>query len=148
MKIEIDQSGKIENTAQSSVIADSIGNAIKISARNKRLIQQMYRQTSKPNEYVYHLFSLVVGLVIKKTYSQEHLYIIDTEYYGKDDYLRGLILLYMSMPSSQINKHKLIFRQIGRKSQAHTNAYTTFKNIKNKVQVQNLRLKTVIKQLQ
>ncbi|HEX9722115.1 MAG TPA: hypothetical protein VGA53_02520 [Candidatus Paceibacterota bacterium] len=68
MRIEIDQSGKIENTSKDTIIAFSNGirKAIRISSVDKREIQAIFRRTGKPRIFVYKFFSILVFLLIEK----------------------------------------------------------------------------------
>ena len=67
MKIEIDQSGKVEETHRDTVIAFSNGKscALKISGRTKRKIQEIFRQVGEPKTYITHTFCILIFLVIK-----------------------------------------------------------------------------------
>ena len=62
MKIEIDQSGKVEDTAKPTVIAYANGNsrAILIPASNKRQLQELYRRVGKPRLFIPQVFALGV----------------------------------------------------------------------------------------
>ena len=54
MRIEIDQSGKIENTNKNTIIAFSNNKfkSIFISAKDKREIQKFFRRIGKPRIFV------------------------------------------------------------------------------------------------
>ena len=67
MKIEIDQSGKIENTSKDTVIAfsDGIRKAIRISSNDKREIQAIFRRIGKPRIFIYKLFAILIFLLIR-----------------------------------------------------------------------------------
>ena len=60
MKIEIDQSGKIENTNKNTIIAfsDSKFKSIFISAKEKREIQKFFRRIGKPKIFIYKVFEI------------------------------------------------------------------------------------------
>ena len=82
MKIEIDQSGRVEYTSTSTVIGDSNGNSILIRSIDKQYLQKIFRSIDRPQMFVLETFSILVALLIKTTYSPTHIYIIDTEYFG------------------------------------------------------------------
>ena len=67
MIIEIDQSGKIENTSKNTVIAFSneIFGSILVKAKDKREIQKIFRKIGKPRIFVYRLFAILIFLLIK-----------------------------------------------------------------------------------
>jgi len=62
MKIEIDQSGKIEDTSKNTIIAFSNGKfkSIFISAREKRELQKFFRRIGKPRIFVYRVFAILI----------------------------------------------------------------------------------------
>lgn len=126
MKVEIDQSGKVEVTSAKTVIADSAGRNLVISAKNKKLIQELYRKADKPRMFVYELFSLLVAILIKQSYLKENIYVVDIEYYRQDDLLRRMILHFLLKLKIVARKDQIIFRAIGKRSKAHDNAYLIF----------------------
>lgn len=123
MQIEIDQSGKVEATSMNIVVADLLGNSILIRSKDKREIQAIYREIGKPRIYVFELFSLLVASIIKHTFAKQNQYIIDIEYFSKNDYLRSLILKYLGRFKVKAEPDQINFARIGKKSNAHTYAY-------------------------
>lgn len=85
MRIEIDQSGKVEDTARPTVLAyaNSKIRVIVIPAASKRKLQEMYRRIGQPRLFVYQVFALGVYQLIRLL-RQPHIITIDTEYPGKD----------------------------------------------------------------
>lgn len=67
--IQIDQSGKIEQTSLDTIIALSNHDkySITLSKRSKRLLQEIFRDLKKPRVFVYHTFSALIALVLLKT---------------------------------------------------------------------------------
>jgi len=126
MKIEIDQSGKVEKTSVKTVIADSLGNNVVVSSKDKRFVQNLYRKAGKPRMFVYELFSLLVAHLIKQSFTKNNLYIIDIEYFHKDDLLTQLIFQFLKKLKIYAEKEQIIFSRIGRKSKAHTEAYLRY----------------------
>lgn len=127
MKIEIDQSGKVEATATKTVIADSKGNFITISAVDKQSLQEIFRLSGRPRMFVYEVFSVLTAIIIKKTYTPENSYIIDIEYFHQDDLIINLILKYLKKMKIYLDKNIISISQIGKKSEAHKQAYSIFK---------------------
>lgn len=86
MIIEIDQSGKIEETAHDTVIgfADKKGftRSVMITAQEKRKLQKFFRQLSKPRFYTYKVFSVLVFMLAKDYLHKLDRLVIDTEYPG------------------------------------------------------------------
>ena len=67
MKIYIDQSGKIEDTAKPTVLAFSnrTSGSIIIRAIEKRKLQNIYRKAGKPKTFIVQVFASMVYLLIK-----------------------------------------------------------------------------------
>lgn len=85
MRIEIDQSGKIEDTSKDTVIAfsdDSFGGII-IKARDKREIQKIFRKIGKRKIFIYRLFAILIFLLIKKHLKKISQMIVDFEICSK-----------------------------------------------------------------
>ena len=59
MKIEIDQSGKIENTSRLTILAYSnkTSKSILITAKDKKTIQSLFRRINQPKIFIYKLFT-------------------------------------------------------------------------------------------
>jgi hypothetical protein len=73
MNIEIDQSGKIENTSVNTIVAFSNSEfaCVLLSAKDKRAIQKIFRQINKPRMYIYKVFCLVDFYFDKKIFIQD-----------------------------------------------------------------------------
>jgi len=131
MKIEIDQSGKIEFTSVETVIGDSLGNFVFIKAKTKRLIQNLFRDAKKPRKFIVETFVFLVAKLIQISFSKENVYIIDVEYPGKQKEIMESIIRISRKFQIQINLNQIRFSLIGKKSKAHATAYLQFKR-KNK----------------
>lgn len=131
MKIEIDQSGKIEFTSVETVIGDSLGNFVFMKAKTKRLIQNLFREAKKPRKFIIETFVFLVAKLIQISFSKKNIYILDIEYPGKQkEIIKSLILICHKL-QAQINLSQIRFSLIGKKSKAHSTAYLQFKK-KNK----------------
>ena len=124
MKIEIDQSGKIENTNRKTIIAFSNGKkgALVISAKDKKAVQKYFRVIGKPRLFVHVTFVALVYLLIKDYIKDHDQIIIDREYPGYD---KLIIQLLKSLLKSGTNTERVSVSvtQIGRKSSAHDLAW-------------------------
>jgi hypothetical protein len=123
MKIEVDQSGKIEQTSWPTVVAFSNGTtgAVYIPAKEKRLILENLRTDGKQRYFPVLVFAAVVLLLIRKHSLQSTHMVIDDEYTGKQ-----------SVITDFITKHERItgtisFGRIGKKSRAHHYAITMYR---------------------
>lgn len=133
MNIEIDQSGRVEYTSHKTVIADSCFNSVYISAKDKRTLQMIYRELGFPREFTLIVFTALLAVIISKTYQANNNYIIDEEYLGLNKKITDLLLLFLTRLDIRLNVGQISFKQVGKKSQAHINAYKTFKAKNQKV---------------
>ncbi|TSC93002.1 MAG: Uncharacterized protein CEN91_319, partial [Candidatus Berkelbacteria bacterium Licking1014_85] len=117
MQIEIDQSGKIENTEKHTYIAYSNNThyCLKISSVEKRKLQKHFRSIGKPRKYVLFSFAAMIILLIERIKGKELIIIIDKEYSGKDSQLKDLL----THLSPRLKNQTLSIRSIGKKSNAH-----------------------------
>ena len=125
MRIEIDQSGKIENTSKNTVIAfsDDKFKSILLHSQDKREIQKFFRRIGKPRIYVYRVFAILILLLIKDQLKEIKEIVIDEEYPGKDSLIKNLLLQEIRKIKPQFLKENIVFSKIGKKSRAHFLAY-------------------------
>lgn len=140
MIIEIDQSGRVEYTSKNTVIADSLGNYVVITAKNKRILQKLYRSAGKPRVFVLQTFSVLLALLIVKSFASENQYILDEEYTGHEKLIQEAVVTYVKKLNMVIKKENIHFKRIGKKSMAHITAYKTYINkiTKNTITVKQL----------
>lgn len=129
MRVEIDQSWKIEYTNKETVLADSSGNSVVLPAESKRYLQDVFRKAGRPRMFVYEVFAAVATILIElsEKEGQNNLYVIDKEYPGWENEVKGMILNYGRKLNLSLKHNQLRFQLIGKKSKAHDNAYLTFK---------------------
>ena len=84
MKIEIDQSGRVEETNRDTILAFANDNefTVIITARTKRRLQEIFRQIGKPTVFMIYIFAISVYLLIKPKLNSITDIIIDIEYAG------------------------------------------------------------------
>jgi hypothetical protein len=126
MKIEIDQSGRVEYTTHDTVVGDSCGNAVWISNKNKRAIQTLYRDIGKPRKFAIELFACLVALTIQKTYSEGNKYLIDTEFEGRMDIIMSYTHIFLRRLGYRTDRFNIHSGYIGKKSSAHETAHHIF----------------------
>lgn len=86
MPIEIDQSGKVEDTRKLTVICFANGKAktLLISAKEKRKVLIIMREIDRPHKnFVFRIFSGLIFLLIKN--EKIDSLVIDREYQRKPD---------------------------------------------------------------
>jgi len=130
MKIEIDQSGRVEYTSHKTVIADSLGNCLYVTTLTKKIIQELYRKAKIPRIFVYEFFALLISLLIKETFSKTQTYIIDTEYPGKSDLIERHILKFCKRLIPKLNPDQISFGTIKEGSKSDKTAHEEFLKIK------------------
>lgn len=114
MKIEIDQSHKIEQTAHDTIIAlsNDIKFAIMIKSKEKRTLQEEFRKRNQPRNFVYFTFAALIVLLLQHI-DPHHKITIDTEYLGHNAAIADRITAYS-------NKQILFeFGFVGKRSPAH-----------------------------
>jgi len=129
MKIEIDQSNKIETTNKQTVIAFSngISAVLSISSKDKKELQAIFRKISKPRIFVYKLFAILIFLLIKNYLNKITQIIIDTEYIGQEPLIKSFLLREIQKVKPNFEKETIIFKGIGKSSRANSLAYLTGK---------------------
>lgn len=126
MTIEIDQSGKLEKTNIPTYIAFSNGvsDSICFSHNEKLIIKKHFRSTGKRRVYIYQTFAICIFLLLRDVKDIDTI-IIDTEYPGQEPLIKNYLLqLFRSeVKMCNINNQDIVFKQIGKKSNAHSIAY-------------------------
>ncbi len=132
MHIEIDQSGKIEHTSRTTVIAYANGSSmsLRISASEKqKLIRTMKENRHPKTTYVYTIFATLIFMLLctMRTASAANV-TIDKEYPGKEPTIKNFLL---QLYRKERRKPPAIrFDAIGKKSPAHKTALAVFQNKK------------------
>lgn len=131
--VEVDQSGKVERTRMDTVLAffDGQHYAIRIPATVKRAVLHVVRQKRKPSgskKAVYlRLFAAGLYLLIRDHLNVLDHIIIDTEYSGREADIRGMLLLLIRRTDPLYSADRIMFRQVGKKSPAHSLAWEIFR---------------------
>ncbi len=121
MKVEIDQSGKIEQTNKNTIIAlsNDKNDSIIINAKTKRQLQEVFRRHGQIRNYIIFTFSACLTILIERNSKYGKIY-IDKEYYGRENLIEILI---KSMFSGRNRTPDLEFCLIGKSANAHGVAY-------------------------
>ena len=116
MSLQIDQSGKIEETATSSVLGASnlIKASVYISGREKRKLQERFRRIGKPRLFRNMVFSSLLYFLVKRL---DGSLVVDIEYAGHTREIEYLVKLYLGKNAN------LTWKLIGKSSPAHDLAY-------------------------
>ncbi len=127
MRIEVDQSGKMENTSTHTVLAfsNSENGAVLIPAVEKRKCQQALRgKRGKQHTWVYQVFAAVLFLLIGEVLNQVETLVIDVEYPGREGDIKGKLL---ELTRKSGHNPQMLFRQVGKRSPAHKKAITVYR---------------------
>lgn len=119
MSYQIDQSGKIENTAKKTVLAwsnDTCG-AVILSAKNKRRLQESFRAIGAPRLFIEYVFAALLVMLLKSCPAT--LVTIDLEYPKSNKIIESLIKPFIT---SMIR-----WKSIGKQSRAHDIAYKVYR---------------------
>lgn len=128
MIVQIDQSGKLEKTNTPTVIGFSNGKsrALLISAADKLVLKQHFRDRGKRRAYIYKCFAAIIFLLLRDE-PQIELAIIDTEYPGQESIIKSYLLnFFRASGRDDIDKSSFVFKAIGRSSRGHTVVYRAY----------------------
>jgi len=123
--VEIDQSGKMDNLARDTILAFSndIQHAIRIPAVAKRNLVQYLRQKGKSRtRAAILLFSAALFLLLRDALERIDQIVIDVEYEGYEDEIKGWLLSRIYQVDSGFDKARVRFQRVGKKSPAHRRA--------------------------
>lgn len=126
MKIEIDQSGKIEQTQWPTVIGVSNGKSysLLISANEKKKLQGYFRKRNKGKIYVLRVFAGLIYIAVTKFASEVDSVTIDLEYYGRDKTIHSMIKEIAT--NCRMKLPAIHFARIGNRPRAHYTALDVF----------------------
>lgn len=121
MPYEVDQSGKIEATSKNTILCLSNDQwaAVKIDAKIKRQLQEIFRRNGQPRNFV--LFTFCAGLAILFEHVTDiHKVTVDQEYYGKEAIIKNIV---PKMLNQKTRLLEIYFGRIGKRALAHHRAY-------------------------
>lgn len=145
MKVEIDQSGKVERLNTHTVIGLSNDTqlALYITSPEKiKLVKALRKSVIPKNDFNALIFSIFVFILLKLTKKRLGSIFIDIEYTGKNDLIGHTIENLASNFKIQIPLIK--FKLIGKSSKAHELVYKIYKN-KDKKRAKMIRSEEVLK---
>ncbi len=128
--VEVDQSGKIERTQVSTVLAfsDGIEASILILAVEKRECVRKLRQRGESGGTFYlKLFAAALFLLLKDYLDRLEVITIDLEYPGKEREIRARLLGHIWKIDPGFSKEQIVFRRISKKSRAHVKALAVYR---------------------
>lgn len=130
MSYQIDQSGKIEQTSKITVIAISNSKqaSIILKAKDKRDLQNIYRQAGKPKVFAIQVFSALTYILLEKAKIEIGMVYIDKEYPGHEDIIKSYInQLIKKRGKIMLQPENLRFTLVGKTSNVHLYGYKKYK---------------------
>jgi len=120
MTYYVDQSGKIEDTAKSTVLAfsdNSRHGSIMIKASDKRSLQVYYRDLGKPRLFIIQLFSVLLARLIDIYQLYNLKLVIDREYIGQETLITSYVTMLINANKRNQNKSLIMrFGHVGKTS--------------------------------
>ena len=132
MHIEVDQSGKIEQTNRDTALAFSneISYAVLIPARVKREAINLLRATGRRGKILYiSLFAAALYQLLKNHLDRVSLIVIDMEYEGNEQDVKLALLNLIWQHHPVYPAANITFRRIGKRSAAHKKALATYRGV-------------------
>ena len=129
MHIEIDQSGKVEDTSHDTVVAFSNGKqkSLQIQAEEKRKIQQIFREAGKPHMFAVKTFAILVYLLVQDDLEKIERLTIDREYVGYEWLVKQVLLQIIRRRGNRMEKEDVVFWSVGKQSRAHKRALAVYR---------------------
>lgn len=122
LRIEVDQSGKVEQTNRSTVLAFSNGRryAVQILATTKQdALRKLREQGRSSRTAVQLVFAALLTLLLKDVIEEADSVVIDTEYTGQEAAIKSQLMMFFDQMHVQYDPHLMRFGQIGKRSPAH-----------------------------
>ncbi len=125
MRIYIDQSGKIEDTAKNTVIAYSNGTqkSVFISGKTKRKLQEAFRLCGFSKFFIYYTFAVGIYYLIVDFKTKQSI-VVDVEYQKKDRIILQIIEKLLKINNKPT--HEIDFFRIGNRPRVHYAAHDVF----------------------
>jgi hypothetical protein len=129
-RVEIDQSGKLEDTRVATVVAfsDGIHRSVLIPARAKRECVAFLRASGRavPTALA-RLFAVALYFLLRDQTQEIALAIVDVEYTGHDQEIKQHLLNLLRRSGRPFSAERVSFQHIGKKSPAHELAIETLR---------------------
>jgi hypothetical protein len=133
--VEVDQSGKIEQTSWDTALAfsDGLQGSIIIPAGVKRSVFDFLRQKYPERAGLFHLlqfFAVGLYLLLCPYLDQLTSVTIDLEYSGNEGYIKGVLLNYLRRENPSLPSDLISFGLVGEESPADRLAKSVFRGEK------------------
>jgi len=134
MRVEVDMSGRIEETNRPTVLALANGTfaSIRISAKDKRTILKTlryFRPKWSDTLISVFVFSVLLYLLLKNYIRKTNQVVVDNEYVGYGAVIKNRVLTLCRKAGIKTSGDKIDFKRIGKNSPAHNLALATFRGV-------------------
>ena len=132
IQVDIDMSGRIEETTRPTVLAlaNGLSGSILISASEKRIVLDTLRKM-KPHwstTYVHVIvFSTLLCLLLEDHLQKIGFVVIDPEYEGHEATIKDRVMNHLRRRGIEIRRDQIDFRRVGKRSPAHDLAIRVFR---------------------
>jgi hypothetical protein len=130
---EVDQSIHIEHLRNDTILAlsNNLRYTVRIPATVKRAAMRFLRNKGKypisKKRMALQMFAAALYLLLRNRMARLKYVVIDTEYWGHENEIKGMILAYFQRDGMRISPNCLAFQQIGKDSHAHALAIRTYR---------------------
>jgi hypothetical protein len=126
MRIEVDQSGKIEQLNMDTYIAFSNHEQYCVKLPKKTKQEIVYENRQKIRQLIQKMFAICVFYCIRNYLETKQLVVIDTEYPGWEAFIKRELVQVLKLHVS-LDKDIIRFGNITKDSRAHKLALRTFR---------------------
>jgi hypothetical protein len=128
--VEVDQSGKVEDTKEDTVLAfaNGITRTVLIPATVKRDCVTLFRLMGQKGKVFYlQLYAIALFFLLKEHGTQLSNIIIDEEYYGREGDIKRYLLNLFTRAGTAVTARQIHFGYVGKASTAHDVAVKTLR---------------------
>ena len=128
--VEVDQSGKVEDTKEDTVLAfaNGITRTVLIPATVKRDCVTLFRLMGQKGSVFYlQLFAIALFFLLKEHGPLFSKIIIDEEYYGREGDIKRYLLNLLDKHGIYVRQSRILFGYVGKASTAHAVAIDTLR---------------------
>jgi hypothetical protein len=128
--VEVDQSGRVEYTAEDTVLAFANGMqfSVLITSVTKRVCVRALREAGLGGNTLYtQLFATCLFFLLRNYIHELSTVIVDIEFIGKDSQIKEHLYTLLGRVGQTPEREQVQFRRVGKKSPAHELAINTLR---------------------
>lgn len=131
MHVEVDQSGRVEDTRHQTVLAfsNNVQRHLAIGAVAKRELFAAFRNKHKSKKILgIKIFSVLLSLLLEKFLKSAQFIMVDQEYVGYENLIKSYFYPMAISMGVKISSDKIRLGRIGKKPSARKSAIHVFRN--------------------